>query len=271
MNKWRDNECKQRARTILKDFQVAAPEEIDLDTIAWRVGKLRIENGGLETAEGRIVASRKSGGTIRVTDRGLNLGRRRFTIAHEIGHFVLHVSDGLDKEDAVGNFVIWNDTGEEAEANIFAAELLMPEFLMIPFSEGREPSLALIDSIAGKFNTSALATAIQYTNYTQEQVALVMSKGARIERFFRSRSFWPQIRFGQIHPDSAAGERLAGKAPDQGKMVDAPAYAWLQEFDEKNDSEIMEDSRYLDYYDRTLTLLWLKEDIESSGRYDGSW
>jgi len=270
MNKWRDNECRHHARSILEDFQVAAPEEIDLDTIAWRVGKLRIEYGGLDTAEGRIVASPKGGGTIRVTDRGSNLGRRRFTVAHEIGHFILHLANGLDREDTVGNFVIWNDSGEETEANTFAAELLMPEFLMVSHSEGREPSLSLVDSLADKFRTSSLATAIQFTNYTREQVALVVSRGTHMERFFKSKSFWPRIRWGQIHPDSAAGERLAHKASDSRKMVDAPAYAWLEGFDDKSDSDIMEDSRYLEHYDRTLTLLWLKEDIGQGQGYSDS-
>ncbi len=53
-------------------------------------------------------------------------GRRRFTIAHEIGHFVLH-QEGCRPErggaDAAGRV-------EEGEADAFAAELLMPERLV---------------------------------------------------------------------------------------------------------------------------------------------
>jgi len=67
--------------------------------------------------DGRAIAPNGAGGS----------GRRRFTIAHEIGHFVLHqerCSPGHD--GAVG------EAGriEEREADAFAAELLMPEHLV---------------------------------------------------------------------------------------------------------------------------------------------
>ena len=52
--------------------------------------------------------------------------RRRFTIAHEIGHFVLHrelIGDGLT-DDALYRSRLQG--GDEAAANRFAADLLMP-------------------------------------------------------------------------------------------------------------------------------------------------
>ncbi len=54
-------------------------------------------------------------------------GRRRFTIAHEIGHFVLHPERCRPER---GGGV--NEAGrmEEREADTFAAELLMPEHLV---------------------------------------------------------------------------------------------------------------------------------------------
>lgn len=59
------------------------------------------------------------------------LNRRRFTIAHELGHFLLHVGGKFhvdykfrlklsDEEVHTGTSI------EEKEANLFAAELLMP-------------------------------------------------------------------------------------------------------------------------------------------------
>jgi len=66
---------------------------------------------------------------------------------------------------------------------------------------------------------------------------------------------------GEVYKHSAAGERLAGKSGDTGRMVRTPAYAWFEGFDYKPDTDIMEDSRYLDYYDRTITLLWHDEDL----------
>ncbi|MCG3147784.1 MAG: hypothetical protein PCFJNLEI_01225 [Verrucomicrobiae bacterium] len=240
---------------------VAAPDEIDLETIAWRLGRLRIEEGGLEFAEGRIVVPSTKGGTIRVK-AGLSVGRRRFTIAHELGHFVLHPRQGLERSDTTGNFTIWKNATEESEANIFAAELLMPPFLFTPRCLGPTPSLALLDSLARDFGTSLLATAFQYVTLTNEQVALVVSHGKTVKWFHRSKDFWPWIRMGEVHQHSAAGERLAGIAGDTARMVCTPAYAWLADFEADQEHDVMEDSRYLDWYDRTLTLLWLKDDLE---------
>jgi len=53
--------------------------------------------------------------------------RRRFTIAHEIGHFVLHPDRQL-RERGGGVNAAWE--GQEREADQFAAELLMPEPLV---------------------------------------------------------------------------------------------------------------------------------------------
>ena len=50
--------------------------------------------------------------------------RRRFTIAHEVGHFVLHPGR-LAPERGGGANAAWR--AQEREADQFAAELLMPE------------------------------------------------------------------------------------------------------------------------------------------------
>jgi len=62
-----------------------------------------------------------------VLDGAGDSGRRRFTIAHEIGHFVLHPERCRPER---GGAV--NEAGrmQEREADAFAAELLMPEYLV---------------------------------------------------------------------------------------------------------------------------------------------
>jgi len=108
--------------------------------------------------------------------------------------------------------------------------------------------------------TSRLATAVQYIHYTNEVVALVVSQGWEIEWSRKAKDFWPTIKTGRVSKDSAAGERLAGIRGDSGRMVLTPAYAWLEGFDNSSDKDIKEDSIYLDYYDRTVTLLWWDDD-----------
>ena len=52
--------------------------------------------------------------------------RKRFTIAHEIAHFVLHSSNYLSFQD-VSFFRSPSSESKEVEANKLAAEILMPE------------------------------------------------------------------------------------------------------------------------------------------------
>jgi Zn-dependent peptidase ImmA (M78 family) len=82
----------------------------------------------------------------------------------------------MDKQFQRTHFTVWSKPSEETEANFFAAELLMPEFLFKPCCRGI-PSIRHISSLAERFRTSTLATAFQYWEYTSEPVALVLSEG----------------------------------------------------------------------------------------------
>jgi predicted transcriptional regulator len=67
-------------------------------------------------------------------------GRRRFTVAHECGHWVLHVAGSRDACSCRPADISDGDHGDdhnvrqmrtrEAQANAFARELLMPELLV---------------------------------------------------------------------------------------------------------------------------------------------
>lgn len=259
LNDLRIAECRKAARDVLQRFHIEAPKAIDLETIAWHLGKLRVKSGGLTGSEGRLVATAENGGVIRAAESN-NLGRWRFTVAHEIGHFVLHQQRIVDRTTLRKDFTVWTKASEEAEANYFAAELLMPQPMFQPKCV-KTPSINLLESLASTFNTSLLATAFQYWEYTKEPIALVLSNGWDMQSFRPFKEGWPQIRYGEVHEHSAAGERLAGKSLDSGRMVRTPAYAWLEGFDYTPDTDIMEDSLYLEYYDRTVTLLWIDEPL----------
>lgn len=176
----RKEECRRNARQLLAETFVSEPGDIDLTAIAFKAGELTIEVGGLDSADGRIVADGKGGGKIRVRS-GLAPERLRFTVGHEIGHYRLHAGGFIDRTDSGKTFGIWNDASEEAEANTFAAELLLPKDLFVPRIRGKAPSIKLLETIAGEFKTSRLATAVQYIHYTNEVVALVVSHGWEIE------------------------------------------------------------------------------------------
>jgi Zn-dependent peptidase ImmA (M78 family) len=89
-------------------------------------------------------------------------GRRRFTVAHELGHWVCQAGRGnpapvfcrpQDLEDAA-------DRALEREANVFAAELLMPE----PALREEHDRLGAGEQLARRFGVSELALAWRLYN-----------------------------------------------------------------------------------------------------------
>ena len=92
--------------------------------------------------------------------------RKRFTAAHELGHFIYHrslIGDGLDDNIAYrstnfGNFYNTNiKKHHETQANKFAAALLMPEDEV--FDDYSK--LGNIEEVAKKWKVSSLAMKIR--------------------------------------------------------------------------------------------------------------
>jgi Zn-dependent peptidase ImmA (M78 family) len=107
----------RRASDILEFFQVRTPP-VDVDFIAsklevfvYRVSKMKASGA---------VNSNTRGASIFVSEDD-HPWRQRFTIAHELGHLMLHKEGTLHHRDTsfTGNAM-------EQQANKFAAELLMP-------------------------------------------------------------------------------------------------------------------------------------------------
>lgn len=66
-------------------------------------------------------------------DGGVAATRQRFTIAHELGHLVLHDGDTMFRE----RITLVGVSPQEREANQFAAELLMPKAMVRSYLGGR--------------------------------------------------------------------------------------------------------------------------------------
>lgn len=95
--------------------------------------------------------------------KGLRERRRRFTIAHEIGHLVIpwHTGSIVDELDVEESDEAANYFRMESEANRFAAELLMPKewaSALVDRSEHMQNAMKAIYDIAG---VSAQAAALR--------------------------------------------------------------------------------------------------------------
>ncbi|MDR3313003.1 MAG: ImmA/IrrE family metallo-endopeptidase [Oscillospiraceae bacterium] len=87
-------------------------------------------------------------------------GRQRFTIAHELAHYVLHREGN---EPIYAHRDAGQNDGIEREANIFASNLLMPTALMEKFLRGLDgyPQSVLADQVASAFAVSHEAALVR--------------------------------------------------------------------------------------------------------------
>ncbi|SHF82165.1 protein of unknown function [Flavobacterium fluvii] len=98
--------------------------------------------------------------------------RKRFTVAHELGHFFLHSKNQplfIDKTPKIMYRNNASSTGEvliEREANAFAAALLMPQKLIIEEIDKLQENDAskIISKLADKFKVSEQAMSFRLSN-----------------------------------------------------------------------------------------------------------
>jgi Zn-dependent peptidase ImmA (M78 family) len=98
--------------------------------------------------------------------------RRRFTMAHEMGHHVLH-SGYLAQNVHVDTTVLRRDELsaegidlKEIGANAFAAEILMPRSQLLRFSALDLADETSVTAVAQRFGVSATALTYRITNLT---------------------------------------------------------------------------------------------------------
>jgi Zn-dependent peptidase ImmA (M78 family) len=131
-----------------------------------------------------------SGFLLRDTERviiGVNSNhpstRSRFTIAHELGHFLLHEGERMhvDRTGPMSRIRLRGEVAsqgtdlDEREANLFAAELLMPaKFITRDLEQIKEPGLeddALMKRLAKSYGVSvqALTFRLDYLGYVSPE------------------------------------------------------------------------------------------------------
>ncbi len=245
--------AKKAAREILEKFSIENPSEIAVEDISYNLGAFVID-GELEGAEARLLRKGKKA-IIRVSTKIREPGQRRFAIGHELGHFILH-SEQNSKSCTGKDMINWaRENDIETEANVFSAELLMPQKFFEPKCDVKEVDFHIIENLAKEFQTSLTATAVRFVEFCPEQCALILSENGSVRWYKKSKDFPLLIKPGmKLHEDSLAYQYFSrGKIPNEAQYV--PVYAWI---DSRNvPEEIIEHSKALVSYGCVLSLLWI--------------
>lgn len=195
--------------------------------------------------------------------QGQSEGRRRFSIAHELGHYHIprHKEAGLRLSCADADLRAADQSARrlEWEANDFAAELLMPFRLFSEDAERREPTIAsaLFLSGASMYDVSVTAAAWRYVQVSAEPCALVLSENGRVEWVARSRSFRiPLPSCGdRLLPDTAAASVFRGEvACPHPEPVAISAWGAAAPW---TSGELVESTLAIPTFNQVLSLLWV--------------
>ncbi len=159
---------KQKAKELRRGFEGILP--VPVNEIAKRKG-ITIKYGALEEDMSGFLFTR-TGQTVIGINAFHSPTRQNFTIAHELGHFVLkhHGEFFVDRKGRMINRDYKSGLGIdpiEREANAFAAELLMPEEDLVEILTDRNLDVEdedEIQEIAEKFGVSRQAMTYRIAN-----------------------------------------------------------------------------------------------------------
>jgi Zn-dependent peptidase ImmA (M78 family) len=149
---------------------------VQVDRIATALGiKITLDEVD-DNLSGFLLRDKRDGRNVIGANKAHPKNRQRFTVAHELGHFLLHEGELVHLDEEMGSFTVdfrdaVSSKGEdvnEKEANYFAAELLMPEKFLRQDLRGKRLDLfddgEELQQLARKYKVSTQALTFRLTN-----------------------------------------------------------------------------------------------------------
>lgn len=189
--------------TRILEIERDIPIPVPVEALCERLGITAItelETEGFEAA--LITDGVKSAGAILLA-RGRDRRRRRFSIGHELGHFLIPAHRAppgvpfLCSPDQMRCLDVRDEDRRrrmEAEANRFAAMLLMPPpILRAELRRIRRPEVNDIVRLAELFDVSKDAMARAFVDYSRAAVAIIVVRDGKVLRLYRNERTFPWI------------------------------------------------------------------------------
>ena len=236
---------------LLDELGITDPEDIDVEAIGEYIGATVVYER-LQGCEARIVGNNRR--AIITVDQDAPRARQRFSVGHELGHWMHDrgtVAFVCNADTVSGP---WDELHDpEARANRYAANLLLPAKMFKPRAAGRNMLFETVRALSTTFGTSLTATAIRLVERGPFPAMLVCNDKGRRKWFVRGpdlpESLWPLDSPGR---NTIAYDLLHGT--DTHSPEDVYADQWLART-ERHSYSLREDS-IRGPADQVLSLLW---------------
>jgi hypothetical protein len=216
------------AERLLQELGITGPEEIDLEAIAFHLGAC-VRFRKLEGCEARIIGCNDA--AIITIRENCSRRRKRFSLAHEIGHWIYHKGQTLVCR--VEESRPQERMSPERIANNYAADLLMPRYLFAPITRSHPKlNFKTVDDIADIFHTSRPTTAIRLVEGGHSP-ALVVCHGSTGRKWFTRGADVPSrwAPRNELDADSFAFRVLHAGRPDDPMPRKIGADAWFERWE----------------------------------------
>ncbi len=261
---------------ILKVFQEIhglARFPVDVSSIAQEYSRQVFPNEpitlvkGLDTSEnfeGMLLPSPNKDGewAILYNQAIKSRGRQNFTLAHELGHYLLHRSLSPEGIKCTSRDMLdWkSDHGRiEAEANTFASYLLMPLDDFRYHTEQGKIGMELMRHLSDRYDVSVSAAILKWLSYTNKRAMIVVGKDGYIDwawsskRLLKSGIFYRARQIVTLLPSESLAYRR-NTTIDNVKGITHSKGVWL------GDEEVHESVIFSDYNRLSVSLLIYPED-----------
>lgn len=241
------------ARKLLDRYGVQAPADLRLEDIAWEEGA-EVRYGGLEGAAARLVVRPRGTAIIRIAELSAGGGHARFSIAHELGHLLLHREDLLEL-CAEGDLSVETNKPMETEANAFATELLLPRAFVEIYVRD-DLSMEAARELAEVFGVSLTAAVLRLATFTPAPTAVALTGDDRAVRWIwwnEALSWRVRERGLPAHGASLAARVLRGLTRQDVDTV--PSGAWLDDDEVHEDVELVEQVVRMPKWGRLLSVI----------------
>ena len=246
------------------------PIPVPIEDVARSVDITDITLIGTDSFEGGLVTDRDKSEGVILVNRKSRRQRQRFTIGHELGHFLmpLHLPDNgiqfmctlADMRRSDSSKTADRSVRVEVEANCFAASMLMPAVLFRrDLARSAVPDIALLLRLCDKYDTSKEATARRFCELTDTPSAAVFSKDGKFLYAVRGREFpFIALRRDQPLAEKSLTARFKGVEGDVSNMAAIDSYWWTDAEPHCNGQILEQALLQVDGY--RLTLLQLDEE-----------
>jgi len=226
-----------------------------------------IKEEDIDGADGRILMKENSG-IITLNSRIDFYPKKRFVLAHELGHFELHrhLKKGFnDNDETLNHSEQPYFSKEEIEANEFASEFLMPTSVFRRECNQKVFNHKVIEHLAQRFQVSKTAAILKFAKKDNgnHPIFIVCCQNNKMKWFKKSDDWWYYSLFkkGSPPPTSSVAHEVFKKGiAYYGEEATQQIWKsdWFEMKEDEQDSKFYEYCLFVPSLNYMISVIWEK-------------